>query len=71
MLLPICISLSSLEYETGDSVLAFEAASVHRQALRVIRAVTESAINRRAGTLLKNSFDLYAMYSVYPIKLVY
>lgn len=63
------ISLSSPEYKSGDSVLALEAASIYRQALRVIRAVTESAINRRAGTLLKNSFELYAMYSVCPIQL--
>lgn len=65
------ISLSSPEYKTGDSILALEAASVYRQALRVIRAITESAINRRAGSLLKNSFELYAMYSVYPIEVVY
>jgi len=65
------ISLSSPEYKSGDSVLALEAASIYRQALRVIRAVTESAINRRAGTLLKNSFELYAMYSVCSIEPVH
>lgn len=54
------ISLASPEYKTGDSILALEAASIYRQALRVIRAVAESAINRRAGSLLKNSFELYA-----------
>ena len=61
------ISISSPEYKTGESVLALEAASIYRQALRVIRAVTESAINRKAGALLKNCLELYAMYFVYLV----
>jgi len=64
------ISLSGPEYKTGDSVLALEAASIYRQALRVIRAVTESAINRKVGPLLKYSFELYAMYFLSSIELV-
>jgi len=65
------ISLSNPEYKTGDSVLALEAASIYRQALRVIRAVAESAINRRTGSLLKNSLELYAIYSLSSIAPIY
>ena len=64
------ISLSSPEYKAGDSVLALEAASIYRQALRVIRAIAESAINRRVGALLKNAFELYARYPLLSVELV-
>lgn len=53
------IPLNAPEYKNPDCTFSLEAAKVYKHALRLIRCFVESAIARKAGTLLKLCLELH------------